>query len=186
MSTLRAAVVAISGSIGSGKTTTAVLLSRRTGWPLTSYGDVVRRMAGHGGGQPDRHDLQRTGAELIASGWDSFSRRVLSLADWQPGEPVIVEGIRHAAAIVALRRITRPLPLVTIYLDLPAETAMARARTRDNLTAEQSRLESAHPVERDLSAARALADLVVFVSGHAPEAIADSIVAYLAAPIGAH
>jgi hypothetical protein len=183
VNSLRPAIVAISGPIGSGKTTTASLLSQRTGWPRTSYGDAVRA-SDHRGIPHDRGDLQRIGTELIASGWDAFSRRALDLAAWQPGEPAIVEGVRHAPAIAALRRIARPLPVIAIYLDLPAGAATTRASMRDSTTPEQGQFAAAHPVEQDLPAVRALADLVVIVLDRAPEAIAEDIVSYLAGRVG--
>jgi hypothetical protein len=55
---------------------------------------------------------------------------------------------------------------------------------RDNTTLEQGQLAAAHPVEQDLPAVRALADLVVTVPGRAPDAIAEDIVSYLAGRVG--
>ncbi|HET9896712.1 MAG TPA: crosslink repair DNA glycosylase YcaQ family protein [Streptosporangiaceae bacterium] len=102
MTNLRPAVIAISGPIGSGKTTTATLLSERTGWPSASYSDVVRAVAARDGAPAGRDQLQLIGARLIAGGWDAFTCRVLDQAAWKPGDGVIVEGIRHAEAAAAL------------------------------------------------------------------------------------
>lgn len=127
MTRLRPALVAIAGPIGSGKTTTARLLSQHTGWPATSYGDAIRAAAAACRIPGDRHQLQRIGAVLIARGWDAFTERVLDQVAWKPGDAVIVEGLRHVEAVTALRQVTAPLPAFLFYLDLPAAEGLARA-----------------------------------------------------------
>lgn len=176
MTRLRPALVAIAGPIGSGKTTTARLLSQHTGWPATSYGDAVRAAAAARGIPGDRHQLQRIGAQLIARGWDAFTERVLDQVTWKPGDAVIVEGLRHAEAVAALRQITAPLPAFLFYLDLPAAECLARATTRDS---KPNNSDAAYPVERDLPVVRALADLIVPVHDRDPAAVTRQILAYV-------
>ena len=83
MTSINPAVLAISGPIGSGKTTIATLLSQRLGWPHAAYGDLVRAIATAAACPRPQH-LQHIGAELIADGWSAFTRRVLHHA-WWPG-----------------------------------------------------------------------------------------------------
>lgn len=45
MTGIAPAAIAIAGSIGTGKTTLAALLSGQLGWPRTVYGDVLRSAA---------------------------------------------------------------------------------------------------------------------------------------------
>ncbi len=180
MTSLHPAVIAISGPIGSGKTTTAALLSGRTGWPCASYSDVVRAIAARGGAPAGRDQLQRIGAQLIAGGWEAFTRRVLDQAAWKPGDGVIVEGIRHAEAAATLKRLTAPLPAIVIYLDLPPETGLARASDRDGTAIAASRQHAAHPVEHAIRAVRTLADLIVPVTGRTPEMITADVISHLA------
>ncbi len=110
MTGIQPAVIAISGPIGSGKTTITTLLSQRIGWPRTAYGDLVRAIATRRGLTCDRRHLQHIGSQLVADGWDAFTRRVLSQAAWRPGDSLIVDGLRHPGAVTALQRITAPCP----------------------------------------------------------------------------
>jgi adenylate kinase family enzyme len=179
MSALRPAVVALSGPIGSGKTTAARLLSQRTGWPHTSYGDVVRAEAGRAGLPQDRHQLQLVGTQLIAAGWHPFTLRVLEQVSWRPDDALIIEGIRHAEAVAALRQITAPIPVAVIFLDLPVEAGLARAAARDRPDGTAGCRDAAHPIEQDLLGVRDSADLVVPVPGLTPEAITERILTHL-------
>jgi cytidylate kinase len=178
------AVIGLSGPIGSGKTTTATLLSEQTGWPYASYGDVVRAVAAGDGTPTGRDQLQLIGVRLIADGWEAFTQRVLDQAAWKPGDGVIVEGIRHAEAAATLKRLTAPLPTIIIYLDLPPETGLARASSRDGTAIAASRQHAAHPIEHDIRAIRTLADLVVPVTGRTPGVITADIIGHLAGSNG--
>jgi len=173
------AVVAISGMIGSGKTTIATLLSERLRWPYAAYGDLIRTVAASRGLTGDRADLQQIGGELIAAGWDSFTRLVLGQASWAPGQALILDGLRHAAGAGALARIVAPLPAIVIYLDVPAATGLARARDRDHLPRHRGRRDDLHPVELDLPAVRDQADLVVPASEDTPSQVATQIISHL-------
>ena len=117
MTGIQPAIIAISGPIGSGKTTITALLSQRIGWPHTAYGDLVRAIATRRGLTCDRHHLQHIGSQLIVGGWDAFTRRVLSQAAWRPGDSLIVDGLRHPGAVTALQRIAAPLPVIVVYLE---------------------------------------------------------------------
>jgi adenylate kinase family enzyme len=177
---LHPAVIGIAGPIGSGKTTTAMLLSELTGWPRASYGDVVRVRAARDGAPEGRDQLQLLGAQLISGGWEAFTRHVLDQAAWKPGDGVVVEGIRHAEAAATLKRLTAPLPAIIIYLDLPPETGLARASSRDGTATAASRQHAAHPIEHHIRAVRTLADLIMPVTGRIIEMITADIIGHLA------
>ena len=179
MTHVPAALVAISGPIGSGKTTMTAQLSLELLWPHAAYGDLVRAVATSRGLAHDRRNLQRIGAELIASGWETFTRQVLAQAGWTPGSPAIVDGVRHEGAVTALRNITAPLPAIVIYLDIPAGDGIARARERDRLPAHPSRTDELRPIEKDLPAVRALADLVLPAASTPTRALAQHVISYL-------
>jgi adenylate kinase family enzyme len=173
------ALLAISGPIGSGKTTMTALLSQRLGWLRAAYGDLVRSVATSRGLAHDRPHLQHIGAELIATGWEPFTRNVLAQAGWQPGDAVIVDGVRHAGAVTALRQIATPLPTIVVYLDIPAHTGIARARQRDHCPTGPSSRDGLHPVEQDLPAVRVLADILLPAAGTAPAELAGHVMEYL-------
>lgn len=119
-------VLALSGRIGSGKTTVANRLASKLGWAHASYGQYVRLEAHNYGLDARRETLQAVGATLIAAGWDSFTAGVLALANWVPGQSVVVEGIRHADALHSLRRVTATTRLVHVHLKIDQGTQRTR------------------------------------------------------------
>jgi cytidylate kinase len=175
------AVVAIAGPIGSGKTTISTLIAAHLGWPRAAYGDLIRSVAASRGYPPDRHHLQQIGTELITTGWDAFTGQVLSQAAWTPSQPLILDGLRHAAGADALTRIVAPMRAVVVYLDIPAAVAAERARLRDHQP-ETSRPDLTHPVELDLHAVRSRASVVLAAGGIAPGDLAAQILSHLSAP----
>jgi cytidylate kinase len=182
------AVVAISGPIGAGKTTVASLLAGRLGWPRAAYSDLIRSVATSRGLTHDRATLQQIGTELIATGWDTFTRQVLGQVAWTPGEPLIIDGLRHCDAATSLASAVAPVPTVVIYLDVPSEVGTARARRRDQVPADSAQRAERHPVESGLPAVRAIADLAVPASDTRPAALASRIIEHLqssvASPVG--
>ena len=180
MTSLPAAVIAVSGPIGAGKTTVATILATRLGWPQTGYGDLVRTAAADRGFPPSRRVLQSIGTEMIAAGWDSFTRAVLDRVAWQPGQPLILDGLRHFQATATLRKIVLPLPVEVIFLDVSPMTGLKRARDRDRPAGESSRSSDLrHPVERDLPAVRRHTALVLDANRIEPGQLADQIVRHL-------
>jgi cytidylate kinase len=97
MTSMNPAVLAIAGPIGSGKTT-ATLLAQRLGWPQDGYGDTIRAIATARGLPASRSILQQLGMELTGTGWGTFTRLVLDHARWAPGQPLILDGLRHLTA----------------------------------------------------------------------------------------
>ncbi|GEM_PF-2496721 len=180
--TVQPAAIAISGPIGAGKTTVATHLAMRLGWQRAAYGDLIRSVATSRGLTHDRATLQQIGAELIANGWNSFTRQVLDHANWTAGDPLIIDGLRHHDAATSLAMAVAPLSTLVIYLDVPEELGAARARRRDQLSCERSAHHSQrHPVESGLHAVRAIADLVLPASDAEPAATASQIIGYLQA-----
>ncbi len=173
------AVVAISGPIGAGKTTVATLLAERLSWPRAAYSDLIRSVATSRGLTHDRATLQQIGTELIATGWDTFTRQVLGQAAWTPGETLIIDGLRHCDAATSLATAVVPLPTIVIYLDVPPGIGIARARRRDQDPADSAQRAGGHPVESGLPAVRAIADLVLPASDAGPAEIASRIIEHL-------
>ena len=183
MTTMNPAVLAIAGPIGSGKTTTATLLARQLGWPQAGYGDTIRAIAAARGLPASRGILQQFGAELTGTGWDTFTRLVLQHARWAPGQPLILDGLRHLPA-AALRKAITPLPGIIIYLDLPASIALSRARHRDHITGQPGGGHASHAIELGLPAVRDHADLIVQAQELEPAQVASQVTRYLSARLG--
>src|SRR5207237_1082407 len=83
-------VMALSGRIGSGKTTVSTEVARRLGWVRTSFGDYVRSLARSRGLDDSRETLQPLGASVLNEGVEPFCRAVLAQAGWTSGTPVVI------------------------------------------------------------------------------------------------
>jgi adenylate kinase family enzyme len=183
VTSMNPAVLAIAGPIGSGKTTTATLLAQRLGWPQDGYGDTIRAIATARDLPASRSILQQLGVELTGAGWGTFTRLVLDHARWAPGQPLILDGLRHLSAATALREAIAPLPGIIIYLDVPASTALTRARRRDQATGPGA-VDVRHATELGLPKVRDHADLIIQARELEPAQIAGQVICYLAARLG--
>jgi dephospho-CoA kinase len=157
------------GEIASGKTTlTQELLDSLPDAARVSFGDVVRRRATETGMELNRSTLQHMGEQLVAGGWASFVALLASEVTTDP-EVLIVDGIRHLAALDALRAQFPARKMILIYLDSDRQQQAARLAARG-----EDRASLAHPVERELSMVRDLADLVL-----SPESLEQQVATVL-------
>src|SRR5262249_926088 len=117
-------VVCFSGRIGSGKTSVsrAVALQLRAAW--TGFGEFMREAAVERGLDPGCRDvLQALGERLIAEqGVNWLCHEVIRRANWTPGQPLVIDGVRHIAVLDELRSQLSGHPLVLIHLDLVRNT----------------------------------------------------------------
>jgi hypothetical protein len=118
--------IAISGRIGSGKSSVADLLSASLALPVLSFGTYVRSKS-----EPNasREQLQDLGAKLLDSlGPSGLVDAVLEFNGLDPSQPAIWEGLRHGTVFAALRRAYLPGGICLIYLHPPEGERLARAR----------------------------------------------------------
>src|SRR5262249_44326598 len=141
-------VIGLSGRLGSGKSSMASLLAERTGWPTAAFGDYLRHLASQRRSGADRVSLQLLGDQQIALGWDRFCSSVLTYFNWKPGQGLIVEGIRHIAAVDALSNLIAPQRLFLVYLALDETVRRNRLIQRDGMQALYPNVES-HSSEVD-------------------------------------
>src|SRR5262249_39435417 len=98
------------------------------GWPNVSFGDYVRavaRVRGLDGSQ--REVLQLIGASLIDENYEEFCRSVVAQAKyWQPGKPLVIDGIRHLQIKHALEKIVVPSRFILAYISLDDQTRKQR------------------------------------------------------------
>lgn len=150
----------ISGRIGSGKTSLAVVLAERLHCPRASFGDYVRSVATDRGLDANQRDvLQEVGDDLIASGWDAFCSAVLASAGYSDGS-VVVDGIRHSDAAKTIRKLVAPTAwkLVAVESDDSIRRSRMAARGVDDVGTRQA---DAHPNEGEVAAVMASAGLTV-------------------------
>jgi hypothetical protein len=175
---MTAAVLAIAGGTGAGKTTVTTRLAVALGWTRACYSDVIRDLASGRDLPASRPVLQQIGAELISAGWPAFTTAVLAAASWQPGQPLIADGVRHAGAVDALRQAVAPLPLLTVFLEAPGGVGQARARHRDGTSA-SGQDEERDLAEAELPAVRATATIVLDTTTLDPAAVTGVILGLL-------
>lgn len=149
-------LICISGGIASGKTTLASALAAALPDSVRlAFGDVVRRRVVAEGCEPTRRNLQDTGLQLIAEGWQVFVNELLKYIKGDP-EVLIVEGIRHREAVDALRNRLPTREFLLVYLEVSNDQRQQRiAQTGDTDDALD------HEVERDVDVLCSTADLIV-------------------------
>jgi ribosome-binding protein aMBF1 (putative translation factor)/cytidylate kinase len=143
-------VLGFAGRIGSGKSAVSAEVAKALGWPRASFGDYVRTVARSAGLEESREVLQELGASLIEGGVDDFCRAVLTQSGWNAGEPLVVDGIRHAEVIESLRKLVAPLEMRVVYLDVKDEKRLENLRKREEAVPENLKLVEAHATEEQV------------------------------------
>lgn len=159
-------IIAFSGLPQTGKTTLARLLADELHCKSVSFGAFVRQEAiGRGTENPTRRDLQDLGQHLVSENVVAFCRQVLETVKFSPGEPIVLDGVRHKEVLDAISTLSPDQPIKLIYLAASVGTRKARTtRNLDLAAIDAHEVES--QVEPDL---RALADLVIDTEGDANE-----------------
>lgn len=142
------AIVCISGRMRSGKSTISKALASKLNWKRASFGEfVLEKAKACNADFKCRAVLQKIGTHLIESGWQSFVSAVLDSASWNPGEPLIIDGLRHVDAIAYIIELTKPTPLYLVYVDVDesirqhrlSETEKFDPETEDHLVEFESK-----------------------------------------------
>lgn len=155
-------VIAFAGSIASGKSTLSMGVAKALGWSRVGFGDYVRHVARSQGLDSSREVLQEVGATLIDQGWEEFCRAVLRQVDWKPGQPLIVDGIRHIEAVEMLRQLVAPSELLIVFIAVDGLTRKARLRQRGTTDHEHLQRVDTHPTEAQVQTVLpSVADLTV-------------------------
>ena len=155
-------VIALCGSSKSGKTTLAKRVAEELHCRVASFGAFVRKDASKKGlTNPTRRQLQDIGNQLATQDIQEFCKAVVDDAGFEPGLPLVIDGIRHIEAIAAIQKLIpgQVLKLVYVEADLPA-----RAK-RAGLTVEEMKSVASHPVESQSAKLRSMANLILDTSG---------------------
>jgi len=168
-------LIIVAGRTASGKSTIAKAAAELAGGRHDSFGGFVReRATAEGLDAADRRTLQDLGQSLVEAGPDDFVDQFLTYADYTPGSVLIVDGLRHASVLHALRRSAEKQGdgVRLVYVDVDEQTRLQRLRGRGLDDAAIQSVE-VHPSERDvLQRLRGEADLVIDGAGSLAEVAA--------------
>ena len=154
--------IGFAGRIGAGKSSASSALAATLGWPRASFGSLVRTIAAERGLDVSRETLQAIGEGLEAADPIGFCRAVLSSVDWQPGTPVVIDGIRHVRILQILKDLILPIPFFFVYLEAPAELRRSRVVSRGDFNSSRIGEVEAHSTERDVvGVLQKMADLTI-------------------------
>ena len=126
-------IVCVSGKIGSGKSSVLTALGEKLHWKRTGFGDYLRAEIFNAGGDPSsREALQDIGKHLVESDPDGFCRAVLAYGDYQAGDNLFVDGVRHVDIFNILKRIAAPADVRLIFLSVTDDVQRSRVTTRSD------------------------------------------------------
>ena len=155
--------VGIAGKIASGKSTLARAVAVRLDARRLGFGDYVRAIAESKGLNPsDRNVLQELGQALATRDPSAFVGGLLSLADCDPAQDIVIDGVRHVPIWKEIEAIAARSARATflVFLDMPEETRQQRLAAR-GLDRETADAFDRHGSEADLRAhLRGIADLI--------------------------
>jgi cytidylate kinase len=144
-------VLALSGKIGSGKTTLSQQVADALGWKRASFGEYVRAHAKSQGLDENSRDvLQAVGQRLVDKDPVDFCRAVLAHFGWTSGEPLVIDGVRHVVVVDALRKIVAPLDLRVVFVDVSEKTRLKRIQDTDRDVASRMSEIETHATEREV------------------------------------
>ena len=124
----------LAGPIGSGKSTIISILQRMRSFNVVGFGDYVTGIAKDRKLPIERAVLQSITEEVISSlGHRGFVSRVLASHNIEPGQSVIVDGIRFQDTIGAVRDELAPMPFFVLYVSLDEEVRLTRLKLRDGV-----------------------------------------------------
>jgi dephospho-CoA kinase len=169
-------VIAFSGRIASGKSTISSAVAESLHLPYVSFGNYVRFVARCRRLTESREVLQEIGANLVEKDIEGFTRAVLAQADWQPGQSIVVDGIRHMMVLDCLRQIVAPTQLYLIFVAVDEATRSTRLLDREGIGLENYLHLDRDSTEQQVKSHLAeISDLVVDGT-HPLEAIVDLII----------
>ncbi|WP_439681816.1 hypothetical protein [Embleya sp. MST-111070] len=141
----------------SGKTTVGRQL--QAGGPdiaYRSFGDVVRRHTPDRGRPATRDELQHTGMRLVAGGWPAFVDALVKDLDPSTTHTLVLDGIRHLAAIHAIQARFPEAHVHSAFLRVDQDVAHTRTLSRGEAPSTRE-----HPVEKELDDVKAHAHVVL-------------------------
>lgn len=99
-------------------------------------------------------------------------------ADWNPGRPLIVDGVRHLEVVQTLRRLVAPCVITLIYINLDKEDHTIRLKSKGITGSAEIQAIEKHSTEVQVARLLSSADLVL--DGDKPvDELVNEIVAWI-------
>lgn len=152
--------IVLVGPICAGKTTLARNLQGSLQWQVIVTSSTIARVSRERGLPESRRTLQDVGFELATVHCRRFARMLLEDHAWQGGRGLIVDGVRSYELYSALELEVAPMPQRLVYLDLPLDIRIRRARRRDSISTEELVAIEKHPIEAGIRSMRAASHYV--------------------------
>lgn len=140
-------VLGFAGRIASGKSTLSKEISQHLGWQYVSFSYYVRTVARNRKLDESREVLQNLGASLINQGVEKFCQSVLAQVNWQPLQPLVIDGIRHVEVVKVLQKIISPLEFRLVFISIDEKIRNARLDKRNITDYQNNQGIEAHSTE---------------------------------------
>lgn len=151
--------ICVAGKISSGKSTLVRAVSSHIGFPIISFGGILRDYSISKGLPVKRTDLQRLGQEIIDQfGFGGFFKWMLEHSTTSWNESLIIDGLRHKdiyGHIIGMFPQT-----LLVYCDCDLKTQISRMIARDGIGENEARQILSHETEMHVEGLRAVAQLV--------------------------
>ncbi|HKQ09499.1 MAG TPA: Shedu anti-phage system protein SduA domain-containing protein [Blastocatellia bacterium] len=142
-------------------------VAQSLGLPWTSFGEYIRILARQQGRDTSIEVLQEIGATQVSGDCEGFCRAVLQQVQWEPGQSLVIDSIRHTQVEEILENLVKPSIMLTVFLDVDDRIRLTHLR-EENITdpSDIERVES-HSTEAQVrTVLPKTADLVVKGDGH--------------------
>lgn len=151
--------ICVAGKISSGKSTLAKVMSSQIGFPIVSFGGILRDYSMINGLPSKRTNLQRFGQEIIDQfGFEGFIKWTISHSAVSWDGSLIIDGLRHKEIY---EHILNMFPqTLLVYCDCDLETQISRTVARDGIGENEAKQILSHETEMHVEELRAVAQLV--------------------------
>ena len=119
-----------------------------------------------------RESWQQVGEELYGQGAGIFCRTVLHHYQWSPGQPVVIDGVRHVEVLQALQALVAPLKIYLLYINVDDSVRTERL-TRKGISAVNYEHSTETQVQSQLPK---IADFIIDGSQPVDELINDIVI----------
>jgi dephospho-CoA kinase len=173
-------ILSFAGPIEAGKTTVSSIVAIRLNVPRISFGEYLRGVARARGMQLTREILQALGDQYVTSDVRAFCGKVLEQHPWQPGKPLIIDGVRHVEVLDSLCELLSPARAYLIYINVDRTTQTKRLK-EGPLPHEKTLDElEQHPTERQVRSRLSDRAALVLDGTQDPDDSARKVIEFLA------